>query len=290
MSNGIRKFVRAVSLLVIVATFNTRRVYAAAINTEMALAPAEGTTVVRSQLRYVRATDDPSGMGREKDQIIWSNTVLYGIAGNFILGVNVPFLDVEMDSATGTMMDEKGVGDITLIAKYRFWQHDLKAYTDRISGIFGLELPSGDDALSSHSLDPILGMVFTHQSLNRSGRVWEIDADVLYMVSTEARDVDLGDTFRYDFAFGYQLWPGETSDRLLMGILELNGIYSEQDWMSGSSDSNSGGHKLYLSPGLAFVAKRFIIEAGAKIPVIQELNGNQLEEDFSLSLGVRFQF
>ena len=89
---------------------------------------------------------------------------------------------------------------------------------------------------------------------------------------------------------GHQIWPWKTSNALLIGVLELNGVYSERDTVSGSKVPGSGGQRLYLSPGFQFVTKRYIVEAGVKIPIIQDLNGPQLEEDVSVSLGLRFQF
>ena len=108
--------------------------------------------------------------------------------------------------------------------------------------------------------------------------------------STEGRDTDLGDSFMYNVAVGYQLWPSRTANSLLVGVLELNGVSSERDRVGGSEDPETGGSRLYVSLGLEFVTRRFIIEAGVKIPVVQELHGNQLEEDYSVSVGVRIQF
>ena len=267
-----------------------RAALASTINSDVALTPSEGTTIVRTQARYSRSSDDPSGMGRTRDKVVWSNTAVYGVTGNFALAINVPLVDLRVDSPGGVLVDETGLGDVTLMGKYRFWQHDEKGSTDRIAGIFGLEIPSGRDALSSNSLDPILGLVYTHQGMNESGLLWEVDADVVYKVNTEARDTDLGDTLRYDLAVGHQIWPWKTADKLLVGVLELNGVYNDRDIVSGIEVPDSGGHILYLSPGLQFVTMRYVIEAGVKIPIVQDLYGPQLEEDVSVSLGLRIQF
>ena len=115
-------------------------------------------------------------------------------------------------------------------------------------------------------------------------------ADVVYKINTEVRGTDLGDVFRYNLAGEHQLWPWKTADRLLLGVLEINGVYQERDWMDGTRVSDSGGHTVYLSPGLQFVTKRFILESGAQVPVVQDLRGNQLETDISVNLGGRIQF
>ncbi len=43
-------------------------------------------------------------------------------------------------------------------------------------------------------------------------------------------------------------------------------------------------------PGLQYVTKRWIVEAGVQIPVVQDLNGTALEKDYIFRAGFRFNF
>ncbi len=47
---------------------------------------------------------------------------------------------------------------------------------------------------------------------------------------------------------------------------------------------------LFLSPGAQFVTQRFIVEASVQVPVVQDLNGPQLETNFVAVLSVRVPF
>ena len=47
---------------------------------------------------------------------------------------------------------------------------------------------------------------------------------------------------------------------------------------------------LYLSPGLQYVTKRWIVEGGVQVPVVQNLNGLALENDYVVRAGFRFNF
>ncbi len=47
---------------------------------------------------------------------------------------------------------------------------------------------------------------------------------------------------------------------------------------------------LFLSPGAQFITQHFIVEASVQVPVVQDLNGPQLEKDFVAVLGVRVPF
>jgi len=58
----------------------------------------------------------------------------------------------------------------------------------------------------------------------------------------------------------------------------------------GSTLRESGGHVLFLSPGVQVAALRWIVEASVQIPVAQDLNGPQTEADFVGVLSVRIPF
>ena len=52
----------------------------------------------------------------------------------------------------------------------------------------------------------------------------------------------------------------------------------------------SGGTTLFLVPGLQYVTRRWIVEAAVQLPVVQDLNGTALENDYIVRAGFRFNF
>ncbi len=64
-------------------------------------------------------------------------------------------------------------------------------------------------------------------------------------------------------------------------------VRDHADRVGGTSDPNSGGTTLLLSPGLQYVTRKWIVEAGVQIPVVQNLNGTALENDYILTTGIR---
>jgi hypothetical protein len=60
--------------------------------------------------------------------------------------------------------------------------------------------------------------------------------------------------------------------------------------VNGSTVRGSGGNVLFLSPGVQLAMKRLILEASVQVPVLQDLNGPQLETDFVAVLSVRVPF
>ncbi len=78
--------------------------------------------------------------------------------------------------------------------------------------------------------------------------------------------------------------------RSLYGVLEANFIHQDKNRSAGVEDPNSGGTRLFLVPGLQYVTKRWIVEAAVQLPVVQDLNGTALENDYIVRAGFRFNF
>ncbi len=98
---------------------------------------------------------------------------------------------------------------------------------------------------------------------------------------------------RLDGSLQYRLWPrelGAGTPGFLYGVIEANLVHRGKNRRSGATDPNSGGFTLFVLPGLQYVTKRWILEAGVQIPVVQDLNGSALEDDYILRSGFRVNF
>jgi hypothetical protein len=96
-----------------------------------------------------------------------------------------------------------------------------------------------------------------------------------------------------DSSIQYRLWPKTLtadSSGFLYGVLESNVLFRQKNQVNNQFDHNSGGSQWFLTPGLQYVTRRFIIETAVQIPVIQQLNGTALENDFIVRTGFRFNF
>ena len=160
--------------------------------------------------------------------------------------------------------------------------------TTLISLLGGIKLPTGKNEFTSESTDWCLGGVYTLQH-NRN----EIDASLVYSVNTEAEGAEKGDTLAHDLAYQLRLfpwnWPESGVPAQINFVMELNGLYSQKDEVSGIKADNSSGYQLFLSPGFQWVSRRFIIEGLFQRPIVHDLNGSQTKEDYRAILGVRFQ-
>ena len=121
-----------------------------------------------------------------------------------------------------------------------------------------------------------------------------MDTDLRYIFNNEANNFEFGDVFQYNFSFQKRVLPFTLPDEGVYNqfnvLLELNGIYQNKSELMGVSQLSSGGHTLFLSPGLQYVKQRIVYEASFQYPIIQDLNGTQLETDYRLALSLRYQF
>ncbi|MCI0538475.1 MAG: transporter [Verrucomicrobiales bacterium] len=288
---------RAVTLVLLGSVFLRTNAMAAAINTDTALPVHRGEFLWREQVRFLKAEDAT----RDLEVIAVPSVLVYGVTEKFALIGVVPYLD-KTSKMGGAERGDNGLGDSTLLGRYQVFQFDRPGETFRAQVLGGLKFPTGRDdesdsagrlpqplQLGSGSYDPIVAGVFTWQRLR-----WQADFDVAYKISTEANNFRFGNTLAHDAAFQYRLWPWQLPERgvpsFVYGLLELNGIWAERNELNGGRVGDSGGYTLFVSPGLQYVTRRWVAELSVQLPVVQALNGNQLETDYILVAGFRVQF
>lgn len=269
-----------------------------------ALPVAEGEFVLREQFVYRKATDDPSPADREL-QVLGGVSVLgYGVTGDLAVFGVLPYLDKELDATTPggrVTRDTSGIADARLFGRYTVYKANAPGRTFRIAPFLGVEMPTGDEndrdnlgtlpaplQLGSGSWDGFGGIVLTYQTLD-----FQIDAQVSYTLNTKANNFEFGDEARFDTSLQYRVWPHELAagtPGFLYAVLEGNFLYMDNNEMNGVKDPNSGGTSFFLSPGLQYVTKRWIIEGIVQLPVSQDLNGTALGDDFIVRAGFRINF
>ena len=291
--------IECISLFLIVviclSSIITRSAEAAPINSNVALPVRKGGFVFRSQVKWLRATDDPTSLNREVNVVAIPNVLVYGATPDLALFAIFPYIfrNVELKDPSGKRIDknDNGIGDLNLIARYTVYSRDYPSGTFRIAPLAGVKLPTGDDDLepiTTDSIDFQLGGVST---VTWDFGRHEIDADVIYRIKTEAENFEKGDDFVYDLAYEFRVYPWTLPDvgtpNFIYLVAEANGISSQKSNLNSNTINDSGGHILFLSPGLQFATKRYILESSIQLPVIQDLNGSQVKTDFILTAGFR---
>jgi len=270
-----------------------------------ALPVAKDQFIFREQLLYRQAAEDSGPADRELDVFGAVSVLGHGVSADLAIFGAAPYLDKELDLTTPTgepvTRGSSGIGDARLFGRYTLFHDDAPGRTFRIAPFAGIELPTGDDderdrlgrlpqplQSGSGSWDPFAGIVATYQTLD-----YQVDAQFSIKANAEANDFEFGDEVRLDGSVQYRLWPGELGAGVpgfLYGAIEASLVHQDENDVNGVADGNSGGTSLFLSPGLQYVTKRWVVEAIVQIPVTQNLNGTALENDFTVLAGLRVNF
>ena len=291
--------------LVAVAAINwMNAAVSAPITFNTALPVAKGEFVAREQWIINESGDDPSGADRDRTSRAVVSVLGYGVNSKLAVFGVLPYLNNELKVSTGGQRVTRratGFGDLTVFGRYTVHQKDQPGRTFRVAPFFGVKAPTGEDdetdalgrlpssiQVGSGSWDPFVGVVATHQTLR-----YQVDSQFSYRVNNEANNLDAGDVMRLDGSFQYRLRPRELTGGVpgfLYGVIEANLIHRDKNRVGGSTDPNSGGTTLFLTPGVQYITKRWIVEGAAQIPVSQNLNGIALENDFIARISARFNF
>lgn len=232
--------------------------------------------------------------------------VAYGLTSKTTIGFTLPYVaredirepphhdelvDGDSTSRIEPLGDSSGAGDATLFVLRRI-AYRPESNTN-LALLFGIKTPTGRTSErtpngerfetelqpGSGSWDPFVGLAFSQWlgglTFDTSGR---------YTVGTDgSQNTNLGDVFAYNAGLAYRL---PSSVNL---VLELNGEWRDRLDVGNRTDRNSGGHYLYLSPGISFDTQRWSLSASLGVPVIDDPNGDQDEREFRLLVGFQWK-
>jgi hypothetical protein len=247
------------------------------------------TIVVSKSRLYQDGSRIPDPLNRKVNASLFPVTIPYNVTTDVLIGATLPLASVRVKSR-GESTQSFGLSDISIFAKYLVVQVDRLQETFRIIGKGSVKLPTG-----SETRNPPLGTGTTDVSIggvaawigNRFGAY----GDVSYSFIGTSGGTRYGDVLGYNIAVGFRLSPAvyEAYPTAQWNLyLELNGRLSAKNDLNGTIDPNSGGHAIFLSPGVQLIPSRFfLLEASWGVPLIQSLNGTQLGTDFSLVMGAR---
>jgi hypothetical protein len=278
--------------------------WSAPVTFNTALPVGDDGYVARGFLVVSESGEDRASTDRSMSGMSFVSVLGFGISPKLAVFGVLPYVDKELEITLGGNRVQRsagGLGDASIFARYTVVQRDTPGQTVRVAPFIGVKAPTGDDDRQdslgtlppgiqpgSGAWDLFAGVVATYQTLDL-----QLDGQASYRINNEANGFDPGNEFRIDGSLQYRLAPrllGDGVPDFLYGVLETNFVYRDKNEFGGIGDQNSGGISLYVSPGLQFVTKRWIAEGIVQFPVVQNLNGNGLENDFVIRAGFRTNF
>jgi hypothetical protein len=279
-------------------------VYAFPINAPNARTLFGGFNLGVADFRFTRET----GAGQEVNVFEETLTGVHAVTGDFTLGLTLPTVQKEVEFKTSagrtSQVTSSGFGDLSLVGVYRFYRRDVPRATTQFSIIGGAKAPTGSTSQrdrnapaltetaskrvprplqpGSGSWDGIIGIA-GFQNLDRLSFYGSVQGKI----NSEDDDFRFGNNLHYDFTIDYVT----LAERNLFFVLELNGVQAWKNKDNGRKVRNSGGHTLFLSPGIEYLPLPYLIlESSVQIPIVQDLNGRQPEKRVSVLMGLRYLF
>lgn len=224
--------------------------------------------------------------------------VHYGLRYDVQLSAILPRVDRELDSGPGRI-SASGPGDFALVGKWRVKRWDDVGTATNVAIMAGLEAPTGEDDERSNgarvppelqpgsgSWDASLGAAITHEP----GR-WRFNAAALYQRNGKGgQDYKAGDEFFAELAAGNRFWLEPYPGPFMRFDVLVRYRSQARASLGGSSVSATGGGLLTAGATLAFRPRPTLdLQIFVEVPVWQDVNGTQLEEDTSVffALGIR---
>lgn len=226
------------------------------------------------------------------DDFQLSAQIGYYAGENFLDAESEDGIDVESSSA-----NPNGPTDLSLGVKYRV----LEGRPGNLSVIAGVIAPTGRDDVrlaSGERLEPSsqpgtgawsyqIGLAYSRFLTSRV----TTDASAIYTIRTPHDGFEVGDRVDLGVAVAYRLIESIRSFPNYSAFAEVNAVWLGKDEASGEVNRNSGGWTVYLTPGgRVRFNENLSLTIAPSFPVVQELNGEQIESRFKLAVTLSVSF
>jgi len=263
------------------------------METEYAETLSKDSWEVRFHGGYMDMSNGENNWMKEQ---MYELSVGYGLTRDLSLYIQPTYKVKEMEMSGGGMIMKEsasGVGDTDVLARYRFRKKDREDGSCQQALLLGIKLPTGAWNIEENgtrlmdmvqpgtgSTDYSAGLAVTHRKGN-----FTLDGDVIYTITAEnQKDYKFGNLLRYDLAGLYQI-----KDLYLM--MELNGRATGRDEVSGTGQDNTGGHQIFITPGVSYhVLPNTMLMLSVQVPIYTDMNGEAQKTNYHAMGGLHWYY
>lgn len=289
-------------------TFSSPQLQAQAIRAPSGRTLFNRASMIRSfaEVRHF-SVETPDGKSIRVDQYITPVALVYGFYPKWTAVVVQPYVVADTSVTAGgqtTRQNLNGLGDLQVFVQYDgLYSRNAPGGLTRLSGVFGIEAPTGAERFSPGAYQYTGGLIFEKVAKLK----YAFTADFQYTFATKNdRGLSIGDRAQFDAVPAYFIisrqepstdsgWFRKAFHRVFRNgayiVLEFNATWQSHAQQSGTDIANTGGTTLSISPGIQyFVGRRFLAEFSVPIPAVKDLNGVQPRPKTGYLAGFRFLF
>ena len=223
----------------------------------------------------------------------------YGLRNNIQLGIALPYVAHE-EAGIGFEDRAEGVGDVSLLGKWRFYRWDAPGRALNVSLLAELSVPTGEDDATSNGLrlepelqpgsgglDPAIGFGLTHEPER-----WRFNAAFLYRLRTDSDDDGwrLGDELISELAVGNRFWLMPYPGPFMRADLAVRYYWQDESRADGPVP-DSGGERATVGLNWAFRPRPALdFQVSVELPFWQDVNGTQLGSDWDAHFTIGYRF
>lgn len=219
---------------------------------------------------------------------------VFGLTDTTSLYFNYP---IESIYSTSPNHFKRGLPDALLQLEHAFYASGNSQHQDQATVVGLITIPLNDRSdlsdrdIREKSISVGYGSpaFFLGTTYNRTAIDWFGFVSPGALLTTAKNHTQLGSQVLYEAGYGRNIIS--ISERFIFfAVMEFEGQYTTKDKVFGKNVPNTGGNTISLAPSLWFSTQRLIVQAGISVPVLQQLNGDQIKLGYSFTGNVSWTF
>ncbi|WP_133127285.1 hypothetical protein [Legionella nagasakiensis] len=203
-----------------------------------------------------------------------STSFLYGLSDTASIFFTLPVAAKYTDGSNHS----SGLSDVNLQGEYAFYDHSNKRATEQATIVAAITFPTGSPTKNpptgNGTYDFFIGSTYNRTFVDW---LWFISPGINWF-AVKNHNL-MGTQYLYQFGIGKN-FQSQRNQFIWSGLLELDGVYSEKNKLSGRTDPNSGGNIINITPSVWYSTQTLIIQCGVAFPLVQHWYGNQSKTNY----------
>lgn len=250
---------------------------------------------LRMSVDYLSRSEELGVEGFNKkdiDENRVSLSLAYAPSTRWMFGLNIPYVNRQLESFNLSSQEVTTIGDITITVK-NFMQKKESAQKHMYGFLGGLKLPTAEEQDDDNGVPLDFDVQAGQGATVVNAGAWYAHFNYPYLFYTSAsyhvassgyQEFQAGDALVYNATAQY------SSKHDLAYYLGLEGRSSQKDTFSDIDDEDSGGTIVFIAPGLIYTIKQdLLLNATVKFPAIDQLNGDH-DEGTIFNIGLTYDF